>query len=303
VRFSRRHFVGTGLAAGSLQLTGALGFLTENEVCRVAAEQESGPFYIAEEMVRSDIAEGKAGVPLSLRIRVVDAGTCAPLRGVAVDLWHCDALGIYSGFAEQSARGFGGAPGPGGPGGPPGGGPPPGFGGPPSEGRQGAPANGGGPFENHPTDKNTFLRGIQISAADGSVSFRTVFPGFYMGRTNHIHFKVRVGGSASGKSYEAGHIAHTGQLFFPEEIAIELMKHPPYNAHAIHRTTQAEDHVFGEQHGDLFIAELQMVTAGKFADGLRAELVAAVDPAATPGPVRMGGGPRGGQSGGPGGPH
>jgi protocatechuate 3,4-dioxygenase beta subunit len=118
--------------------------------------------------------------------------------------------------------------GPGGPGGfggpPPGGprpeGPPLGFD-PEQHGRMGCPP------ENHPTDQLTFLRGTQLTGPDGAVSFRTVFPGFYMGRTNHIHFKVRVGGHATGKSYEAGHTSHNGQIFFSEEIATELMWHEP----------------------------------------------------------------------------
>ena len=114
-----------------------------------------------------------------------------------------------------------------------------------------------------------------------------------MGCTNHIHFKVRVGGHATGKSYEAGHTSHNGQIFFPEEIATELMWHEPYSAHKIHRTTQDEDHVFGDQHGELSIASLQSVRPGEFAVGLHAELVAAVDPLATPAAVGVGpmGGP------------
>ena len=48
-----------------------------------------------------------------------------------------------------------------------------------------------------PTDKLTFCRGIQISGADGGVVFHTIFPGFYQGRTNHIHFKVRIGDTFS----------------------------------------------------------------------------------------------------------
>jgi protocatechuate 3,4-dioxygenase beta subunit len=65
------------------------------------------------------------------------------------------------------------------------------------------------------------------------VSFRTIFPGFYMGRTNHIHFKVRIDGHAAGKSYQAGHTSHIGQIFFPEETATELMKHEPYSRHKV----------------------------------------------------------------------
>jgi protocatechuate 3,4-dioxygenase beta subunit len=110
------------------------------------------------------------------------------------------------------------------------------------------------------------------------VSFRTVFPGFYMGRTNHIHFKVRIGGHASGKSYEAGHTSYVGQIFFPEEVTAELMQHDPYRRHKIHRTTKGEDRVFSEQQGELSIAQLRPLNPGQPAAGLVAELVACFDP-------------------------
>jgi protocatechuate 3,4-dioxygenase beta subunit len=138
----------------------------------------------------------------------------------------------------------------------------------------------GPPPDHGPTDKLTFLRGIQFTGADGSVGFRTVFPGFYMGRTNHIHFKVRIGGHASSKSYESGHTSYVGQIFFPEEVTAELMQHDPYRRHKIHRTTQAEDRVFGEQQGELSIAPLRPLHAEHPAAGLTADIVTAIDPEA-----------------------
>ncbi|MGE5689088.1 MAG: intradiol ring-cleavage dioxygenase [Pseudomonadota bacterium] len=59
---------------------------------------------MANERVRRDITEGKAGVPLTLRLRVLDVSTCKPIRGAAVDLWHCDALGVYSGVEGNGAN-------------------------------------------------------------------------------------------------------------------------------------------------------------------------------------------------------
>jgi protocatechuate 3,4-dioxygenase beta subunit len=52
--------------------------------------------------VRSDITEGKEGLPFDLRVLVVDADTCAPIKDAAVDVWHCDALGEYSGVEGDS---------------------------------------------------------------------------------------------------------------------------------------------------------------------------------------------------------
>ena len=261
-----------------------MGFTPDAAVCKLNAEQEEGPFYIADELFRSNLVEGYPGVPLSLRIVLLDAHSCRPLPNAVVDVWHCDAMGVYSGFAKQNGMGPGGFAG----------GPPPGF--DPEHAGEGRPPEMGPgmgmPRKSHPTDKMTFLRGIQKTDSAGAVAFTTVFPGFYMGRTNHIHFKVRTGGDAATKAHAAGHTAHTGQVFFPEVVATELMQHAPYNMHTIHRTTQSEDHVFTEQHGELAIARLEPLHAERFAAGMRAEVVAMVDPAATPAPVSgMGGRP------------
>jgi protocatechuate 3,4-dioxygenase beta subunit len=56
-----------------------------------------GPYYVSGEKVRSNITEGRPGVALALALTVVDASTCKPIKGAAVDIWHCDALGVYSG--------------------------------------------------------------------------------------------------------------------------------------------------------------------------------------------------------------
>jgi hypothetical protein len=73
------------------------------DVCVLTREQTEGPYYLPLDLVRHDITEGKPGVPLDLRINVVDArvpsGSCVPLADAAVDIWHCDAQGYYSGSA------------------------------------------------------------------------------------------------------------------------------------------------------------------------------------------------------------
>lgn len=66
--------------------------------CVLTPEQTEGPYYLDLETVRENITEGKPGVPLSLRITVVNATTCSPLPNTAVDVWQCDAVGVYSGY-------------------------------------------------------------------------------------------------------------------------------------------------------------------------------------------------------------
>ena len=105
---SRRRFLISGVAlATTIQLqhaARALGLAAESGACKLTAEQEVGPYYVAEELLRSDISEGKPGVPLSLRVVLLDAHTCKPLPNAAVDLWHCDAVGLYSGFTRSEER-------------------------------------------------------------------------------------------------------------------------------------------------------------------------------------------------------
>jgi protocatechuate 3,4-dioxygenase beta subunit len=125
----------------------------------LSPEQTEGPYYISGEKVRRDVTEGKPGTPLALHLAVVDASTCRAIRGAAVDIWHCDAAGVYSGYANGGGGG------------------------------------GGGGGHATPTDQLTFLRGIQRTDSSGVARFSTIYPGWYPGRAVHIHVKVHIGGN------------------------------------------------------------------------------------------------------------
>lgn len=76
--------------------------------CVVRPELTEGPYFVDGQLKRSDIridpTDGsiKEGVPLRIQYRVSDVsgGMCAPLEGAQVDIWHCDALGVYSGVSD-----------------------------------------------------------------------------------------------------------------------------------------------------------------------------------------------------------
>ena len=225
--------------------------------CALAAEQEQGPYYIDEAALRANITEGKPGLPLQLRIQLVDSKRCDPIENAAVDIWHCDALGVYSGFVNNSPDGS------------PGGGPRPG--GPPPAG--GAPPR----MRSQDLDPTRFLRGVQLADKAGRVEFATLYPGWYSGRAIHIHLKVHVG----------THVSHTGQLFFPEEITADIAKLEPYATRLrIHRTLQTEDHIYTSQHGAGSLVNLARLEKGANAAGFLATVTLAVDPDAKPAPVR-----------------
>lgn len=73
-------------------------------VCTLTKEMTEGPYYLDGALVRADITESKPGVPLKLALTVVDDDTCAPIAGALVEIWHCDALGEYSGFVGNNGH-------------------------------------------------------------------------------------------------------------------------------------------------------------------------------------------------------
>jgi protocatechuate 3,4-dioxygenase beta subunit len=70
--------------------------------CVLSPEMTEGPYYVPNEAVRRNITEGRAGTALQLHLTVVSASTCKPLKGAAVDIWHADASGVYSGVAGNT---------------------------------------------------------------------------------------------------------------------------------------------------------------------------------------------------------
>src|ERR671931_1285710 len=75
--------------------------------CVLTPEQTEGPYYIVGEKLRRNITDGHPGAALLLRTFVVDASTCRPIKNAAVDIWHADAAGVYSGFGDgASSRTF-----------------------------------------------------------------------------------------------------------------------------------------------------------------------------------------------------
>jgi protocatechuate 3,4-dioxygenase beta subunit len=74
------------------------------DVCFLTPQSIEGPFYLDPRLLRGEIAEGRAGVPLRVDLRVIDGATCKPSARARVDIWHADAKGIYSGYEGQGDR-------------------------------------------------------------------------------------------------------------------------------------------------------------------------------------------------------
>jgi len=190
----RRSLLGLGgllaaaLGAGTAKATadgGPAGVASGRVKCVLTPEMTEGPYYISGEKLRRDITNGKPGTRLDLALTVVDASTCRPIRGATVDIWHCDASGVYSGFGAGSSN-------------------------------------------------RTFLRGKQKTDARGVAHFKTIYPGWYPGRTVHIHVKVYVGGN----------VAHTGQLFFSDAVTDAAYRKAPYNKRPNREPRNPGDSIF-----------------------------------------------------------
>ena len=154
--------------------------------CVLTPEMTEGPYYLPNEKVQRNITEGRSGTPLLLHLTAVDASTCRPIKGAAVDIWHTDALGVYSGEAVESTVG------------------------------------------------QTFMRGIQRTNAHGLATFQTVYPGWYQGRTVHIHVKVHIGGN----------VVHTGQLFFRDALTDAVYRSSPYMGRPNRDTRNVTDSIY-----------------------------------------------------------
>ncbi|MET7365533.1 intradiol ring-cleavage dioxygenase [Streptomyces sp. NPDC005566] len=267
--------IGAGVVATASAGEGKSGTTkktAQGEACyRLTSETTEGPYYIDADKIRKDITEDKEGIPLTLRLKVIDSDTCKPLKRAAVDIWHCDALGIYSGYESMSQGG------PGGGGTPPSGAPtdaPTGTptGTPPS----GGPGGGGG-GHSEPTDDERYLRGTQLTDKHGYVEFRTVFPGWYQGRAVHVHTKVHVGGKMTDAGYEGGHTCHTGQFFFAESAVLDSARIEPYSTSTTTRTTLTEDTIYDRSGVTGGLLELSY-GKGRMARGVTGSITMGVDP-------------------------
>jgi protocatechuate 3,4-dioxygenase beta subunit len=114
---SRREMLallaGTGIALSAGRGNLAWAFDPAIPACVVTPQQTEGPYFADERLNRSDIRSDpsddshRPGLPMQLKLRVLNVanGSCAPLPNAMVDIWHCDASGVYSDFPEEDSTG------------------------------------------------------------------------------------------------------------------------------------------------------------------------------------------------------
>jgi len=191
---------GAGLLAGGWPNKARAVSDTFRPLCIVRPEQTEGPYFVDERLHRSDIrtdpANGQVtpGALLALTFQVMrfHAGECHPIPDAQVDVWHCDAMGVYSDVQDPGFKTLG----------------------------------------------LKFLRGYQITDAEGSAHFLTIYPGWYPIRTVHIHFKIRTTAIA-GRNFE-----FTSQLYFPDELTDRVHTTLPYSSKGRRRVRNQHDFIF-----------------------------------------------------------
>lgn len=166
---------------------------TSGASCPIYPAQTIGPCYAQNPLMRKDISDGLGGLPMRLSFLVVHQNACMAVPDASVDIWHAGSGGIYSAYATGTVC--------------------------------------------NPTTENvlmkTFCRGVQSTDADGRIDFDTVFPGWYKGRTIHVHFTVRVGGKTV-----------TSQLYFPDMLSDEILAQGDYATRGKRDTNNTTDTLF-----------------------------------------------------------
>ncbi|MEV4802076.1 hypothetical protein AB0K18_18845 [Nonomuraea sp. NPDC049421] len=180
----------------------AQALLSSAQTCKLTPSTKQGPYYFETGSVRSDLREDRQGVRLRLALKVQDGGTCRPLPGAAVEVWHCDAGGLYSGAETQSRDVL--------------------------TGGDKVRVRPGTVFTDlTPSDRRRYLRGVQLADRDGIVRFTTIWPGWYPGRTVHVHVMVMVEDQR----------ALCTEIMFDEKLNSQVLATPAYLGHQQPRDT------------------------------------------------------------------
>ncbi|RHZ54003.1 intradiol ring-cleavage dioxygenase [Aspergillus thermomutatus] len=216
---------------------------SSNATCVLGPDVTQGPYYVSGELIRKDITEDQAGVPLYVDIQMVDSSTCEPVTGVYLDFWHCNATGVYSGVV----------------------------------------ANGNGNSNDDSNLDATFLRGLQKTDDEGVAQFQTIFPGHYTGRATHIHVlthsldETTVNANNTLEALYTAHSAHVGQIFFDQDLISTVEETSPYTSNTQDLTTNAEDSILSEE-ADTIDPFVEYVLLGdSVSDGIFAWISLAMD--------------------------
>lgn len=108
------------------------------------------------------------------------------------------------------------------------------------------------------TKGQKFLRGYQLTDANGRAAFTTIYPGWYQGRAVHIHFKIRVVASAANGAVSD----FTSQLFFEDALNAQIFATAPYSAKGAGWMRNAQDGIYTGGGDKLLLKPVQVSPGG-----------------------------------------
>ena len=128
--------------------------------------------------------------------------------------------------------------------------------------------------QNPQPDNSTFLRGIQLTNASGVATFDTIYPGWYNGRTTHMHVKVHLGGTYLNETsyYSGATYVHTGQLFFNDSLTDLVNQQSPYKNKTGSRMQNSQDQIYAST-GGVTLMNVQYLNSGS---GVTSGMITAV---------------------------
>ncbi|KAF3025517.1 hypothetical protein E8E14_008668 [Neopestalotiopsis sp. 37M] len=250
----------------------------QNDTCVLAPDVTAGPYYWPRsQTLRQDMTEDQVGVPLTLDVGVLDMATCEPLPNALVSFWHCNSTGSYSSFTGRD---------------------------PNTDFRELLEELNVTDFEigttDLHTDDTTWLRGMWPTDSEGVLEMKTIFPGFYIQRSIHIHAQVFTDWVLhSNGTIVTGNTNSIGQLYFNESVSETLMALEPYVSHTeINRTTNDVDSVYSEGFSNGYNPVIDIVAADgvDIANGVIGYITIGID--TTNSPTLSGSTSSGGSSGG-----
>ncbi|KAG8933411.1 hypothetical protein FRC01_009407 [Tulasnella sp. 417] len=230
-----------------------------DSACVLSPETVVGPYYIEGESIRTNLVDNEKGLPFYAEFSLFNINDCAPLANAAIDIWSCNATGEYGGFVSTDSSNYD------------------------TSLYNGQLVHLGDENETGSTitDTKTSLRGQQLTDADGIAQFTTLLPGWYSGRTTHIHVRVHVGGQVTANgTYIGGSITHTGQTFFGEDLYTMMQSMWPYTLSSVVRLSNSADSIYTGSGGAQSHWNLYYVVPGDLSKGVIGYINLIVDPSA-----------------------
>lgn len=185
----------------------------ERPNCSAALAQTLGPCHVNGVPVRVDVTEGKAGLPMRVAFRLVHASDCRPIKDADVEIWHTDHRGIYSGREAAAMCTLDDA-----------------------EAMQGLA-----------------FRGRQMTDGSGVATFLTVYPGWYSGRTIHIHCRI----------VTEGRELLVSQIYFDDNLSdIVYGQHPDYEGRPARDTRNGDDNIIPTTDTENYMFDFEKLEGG-----------------------------------------